>query len=430
MRTLGLAWDCDEDQFDFNLAKLVEFSKSLELTKRNVLRLTVKLWDPLGLLAPVRLPIKVLFQTLCAMKYEWDDVPTGEHKKIWDKLIYDLEQFDVINLPRFYFYKWTDPVNSVSLHGFGDSSKLAYSCCIYLLAENRGSILVNLVTSKLRVAPLHEINIPRLELLASVILSRLMNTVQEALSTIYKFEEIHYWTDSKAVLFWLKGNKELKQFVANRKSKALSLSGSTNWHHCPGIDNPTDIGTRGMLPSELSQSKLWWMGPEWLKGPKENWPTDLEDYLTNLSEECLQEVKKCSLLETSESTSLLNRSKIVPITISDLINCEDYSSLPKLLRVTAYVMRFVNNVKARMSKRKQTLNVTSALSSQEISTAEQLWLLSIQQSLPNTQNYMQLQFQLGLFVDSAGVIRSRGRLSNEICHTLLNIQHFYLAIII
>ena len=75
-------------------------------------------------------------------------------------------------------------------------------------------------------------------------------------------------------------------------------------------------------------------------------------------------------------------------------------------------MRFVNNIKARMSKRKQSLNVTSALTSQEISTAEQLWLLSIQQSLPNTQNYKQLQFQLGLFVDDAGVIRSRGRLSN------------------
>ena len=176
-----------------------------------------------------------------------------------------------------------------------------------------------------------------------------MNTVQEALSTFYKFEEINYWTDSKAVLFWLKGNKELKQFVANWKSEVLSLLKSANWHHCPGIDSPADIGTRGMLPSELSQSKLWWKGPEWLKGPKENWPTDLEDYLMNLSEECLLEVKKSSLLETSESTSLLNRSKIVP-TMSDLINCEDYSSLPKLLRVTAYVMRFVNNVKAQMSK--------------------------------------------------------------------------------
>ena len=143
------------------------------------------------------------------------------------------------------------------------------------------------------------------------------------------------------MLIWLKGNKELKQFVANRKSEALSLSESANWHHCPGIDNPADIGTRGMLPSEISQSKLWWTGLEWLKGPNENWPTDLEDYLMNPSEECLLEVKKSSLLETSDSTNLLNRSKIVPA-ISDLINCEDYSTLPSLLRVTAYVMRFVN----------------------------------------------------------------------------------------
>ena len=286
VRTLGLAWDCDEDQFDFNFEKLAEFSKLLEPTKHNVLRLTANLWDPLGLLASVMLPTKVLFQTLCAMKYEWDDVATGEHKKIWDKLIYDLEQLDVINVTRFYFYKWTDPLNSVSLYGFGDASKLAYSCCIYLLAENGRSILVNLVTSNVRVAPLHEISIPGLEILASVILSRLMTTVQDALSAIYKFEELHYWTDSKAVLFWLKGNKELKQFVANRKCEVLSLSESANWHYCLGIDNPADIGTRGMLPSELLQSKLWWTGPEWLKGSKENWNTDFEDYLTNPRVEC------------------------------------------------------------------------------------------------------------------------------------------------
>ena len=84
VRTLGLAWDCDEDQFDFNPAKPIEFSKSLEPTKHNVLQLTAKLWDPLGLSAPVMLSIRVLFQILCAMKYEWDDVLTGEHKKIWD----------------------------------------------------------------------------------------------------------------------------------------------------------------------------------------------------------------------------------------------------------------------------------------------------------------------------------------------------------
>ena len=63
---------------------------------------------------------------------------------------------------------------------------------------------------------------------------------------------------------------ELKQFVTNRKSEVLSLLESANWHHCLGINNPGYIGTRGMLPCELSQSKLWWMGPEWLKGPKEN----------------------------------------------------------------------------------------------------------------------------------------------------------------
>ena len=89
-----------------------------------------------------------------------------------------------------------------------------------------------------------------------------------------------------------------------------------------------------------------------------------------------------------------------------------------------------------MSKRKQTLNVTNALTSQEISNAEQLWLLSIQKSLPNTQNYKQLQLQLGLFVDDAGVIRSQGRLSHSNlpyttkCPALLPRNHYLTQLII
>ena len=89
-----------------------------------------------------------------------------------------------------------------------------------------------------------------------------------------------------------------------------------------------------------------------------------------------------------------------------------------------------------MSQRKQTLNVTSALTSEEISTAEQLWLLSIQQSLPNTQNYKQLQFQLGLFIDDAGVIHSQGSFSDANltyttkCPALLPRNHYLTQLII
>lgn len=36
--------------------------------------------------------------------------------------------------------------------------------------------------------------------------------------------------------------------------------------------------------------------------------------------------------------------------VAHIINCEDYSDFSKLCRVTAYVIRFVNNIKARSSK--------------------------------------------------------------------------------
>ena len=43
--------------------------------------------------------------------------------------------------------------------------------------------------------------------------------------------------------------------------------------HVPGVDNPADIGSRGVKASELKDSRLWWEGPEWLKEGKKAWPS-------------------------------------------------------------------------------------------------------------------------------------------------------------
>ncbi|GFU01233.1 uncharacterized protein TNCV_5123881 [Trichonephila clavipes] len=48
----------------------------------------------------------------------------------------------------------------------------------------------------------------------------------------------YHWTDSKIVLFWIKGNKtRWKQFVANRVNEITSLTDPHSWYNCAGRGN-------------------------------------------------------------------------------------------------------------------------------------------------------------------------------------------------
>ena len=64
-KVLGTNWNLEEDAIVMKLNKIIEFASNLELTKRNVLRIADKLFDPLGLIAPVIVVLKMLLQELC-----------------------------------------------------------------------------------------------------------------------------------------------------------------------------------------------------------------------------------------------------------------------------------------------------------------------------------------------------------------------------
>ena len=52
-KVLGSNCNLSEDTFVLKLSKVVEFARGLEPTKRNVLRIPAKLFDPLALISPV-----------------------------------------------------------------------------------------------------------------------------------------------------------------------------------------------------------------------------------------------------------------------------------------------------------------------------------------------------------------------------------------
>ena len=97
------------------------------------------------------------------------------------------------------------------------------------------------------------------------------------------------------------------------------------------------------------------------------------------------------------------------------MHISNYSSLFRLLRVTAYLLQFINNV------RKPTTQNVGALSTEETNNALSLWIYDCQQT-SFKQEYKQLKSkpakcsslvrQRCLFLDADGYIRCGGRIHN------------------
>ena len=56
--------------------------------------------DPLGIISPVVVSMKILFQELCKEKLDWDAELTGDQRKYWIAWIEDLKQVEKIAVPR------------------------------------------------------------------------------------------------------------------------------------------------------------------------------------------------------------------------------------------------------------------------------------------------------------------------------------------
>ena len=135
---------------------------------------------------------------------------------------------------------------------------------------------MEIVASKTRVAPLVKLSIPRLELMGCVLAARLATYITTALG----WEEIktYYWTDSTIALAWIKGAaSRRKTFVANRVQEIQRKTQPESWRHVPGLENPADLCSRGVKATELIRRSLWWKGPEWLKGTKKQWPSEIHE---------------------------------------------------------------------------------------------------------------------------------------------------------
>lgn len=396
-KTLGVKWCMETDHLILDVREVGRQAGSLSATKRHIVSLVGRIYDPLGFLSPVVIRLKILFQELCELKLEWDEPLTGTLLTKWESMVADLQADQQIQIPRYILHDVSYQVDSYSLVGFCDASKKAYAAVIYLRVKTQEGLHVKFLTSKTRVSPLQSQTIPRLELLSALLLSRLLVSVKEGLELRLPLSEMICYTDSKVALHWIQGaEKEWKQFVQNRTTEIRKLLPDATWVHCAGRDNPADLPSRGISLTQLTTSNLWRRGPDWLTNGE---PSVCEGE-EPMPEECVRELK-------AKDRKLLHSLVVVEPTarIGQLIQCERYSSAQRLLRVTAYVLLAAEKFEKRL---RETTTLTVSL----LSKAEMLWVKEVQTHLEKHLQFNGWKKQLGLFIDSEGVWRCGGRLSN------------------
>ena len=245
-KILGVHWNFIHDQLVFDLSDIAQYAATLEPTKRNIVGVSAKFYDPLGLVSPVTVQFKLLFKALCEAKLKWDEPLSGELLETWSLLVTGLQKANPVSVPRYYLSGVGCTIKQFKLIGFCDASSKVYATVVYLHVETNGESCMRILSSKTRVAPTTTRTIPKLELLSALLLSRLVTNITSALQQEISLQQPICFTDSKVVFYWIEGlTKEWKQFVQNRVEEIRRLLPIECWRHCPGVSNPADIPSRG-----------------------------------------------------------------------------------------------------------------------------------------------------------------------------------------
>ena len=393
---LGLNWNVETDEISL---KPINLPIPVILTKRKLLGLVSKVYDPMGLTTPVLIKGKLLVQSAWKSNVSWNDPLPVEFVEQWKLLREDFLMLSNIKFSRFVAVEGKE----YNLHVFCDSSTIAYGCVLYLTDENSS----NLLYGKAKVAPLKSKSLPQLELTAVWLGVKLAKYILSTLSNVI-FKEIVIWSDSEACLQWIRNNKSNIVFVKNRVAEIKEIALNYKFYHVISQENPADCLSRGMKYSNFKNSRLWFSGPEWLVN-SDNWPKQKDIIMVN---------------------EIICEPSPIKLELNSIFELERYSNLTRIFNITFNIFKFIKLVK-------------SGLKFPEVSV---YWMMYSQLKYFR-EIYLHLHFQvksdckfdfncfdcylleqvsinkdfkfmirdLGLYLDvSSGLIRSRGRLHNSV----------------
>ncbi|XP_055601508.1 uncharacterized protein LOC129750567 [Uranotaenia lowii] len=402
-KVLGMQWFSGEDllayciSFQPDLQKLI--TNRNRPTKRQVLKFLMSVFDPLGLLAAFVVQGKVLLQDVWRAGTKWDEEIDDQGFAKWIRWTDQFQLITDLRIPRCYYPSATDlQYKYLELHIFADASEDAYAAVAFFrIPVSHDSFQFSLVAAKTKVAPLKHCSIPRLELQAAVLATRLATFIKEGHTLT--IDKIVFWSDSSTVLALIRSDhRRYKQFVACRVSEVLTTTTIADWRWISTKLNVADLATKWGQGGQLNSNSPWFQGPEFLKLDEQHWPKPKSILATN------EEMKLCGI----------HHGITVPVPIIDPLR---YSRWTRMLRVTAYILRYFNNVQKKRSK----LN-SIYLTRDELQNAENYLFRSVQwEAYPEEMSVLLSTTNVGVeknsplyklspYVDEQGVLRMDGRI--------------------
>ncbi|XP_055543765.1 uncharacterized protein LOC129729278 [Wyeomyia smithii] len=333
-RVLGVVWVPRADHFTFDRTGLEGILEGGMIpTKRQVLRTVMKLYDPLGFVAHFVVQGKILMQEIWRTGTNWDEPISESLHNLWSRWIEVYLTISEVRVPRcFLGHLLPEEIDEIELHVFTDASVASCACVAYLRMSYSGGGWCSLVAAKTKVAPLRALSIPRLELEAAMMGSRLLQKILTALTL--NIRRHFLWTDSATVLAWLRSDsRRYHQFVSFRVGEILSLTSVDEWRYVPSKLNVADDATKWNSGPSFDPENRWYQGPPFLRNPIEQWPG--QSVVEDEADVACEELRLVGVHQAAE----------------EVIRVERFSNWDRLLRAMAYVHRAVRIWKRTLGRK-------------------------------------------------------------------------------
>ena len=286
--TLGLVWHKKEDdvsiKFRLNLSEKrrgVHVKPDLDLSrvdsdfpprvsKREVWRIVQSIYDPLGLVLPYTMSMRSVLRQIALVSpgIGWDEPVSEESRDMLKQLCAQMVDIERFRFPRCAM----DRDGEAELLCFGDASETALAAAVYFKSERDGRMRCALAAAKGRAAPAVKTSVPKLELTAAVLVTRLAQVVLRAVPV--PADRVFYFTDSSSVIGQIKNATAVpKAFEAVRVSEIRHKTRPDQWLWIPSQYNPADRATRPNCPiEEMDANGPWYSGLNWMNKEKSTWP--------------------------------------------------------------------------------------------------------------------------------------------------------------
>ena len=313
---LGLRWN---KRLDVIQIKIPTFQMPTVVTKRAILSSVAKLWDPIGILAPITLRLRILLQSLWSNNLTWDDPVDSQTIAEFQN-----QMRDVDHLRTFWIDRCIEPAlsNSIELHEFCDGGEKGYGAVVWLRIFSTEGLKLKFIAAKSYVTSLKKRSIPRIELMSAVILTRLIANIRKELPCC----QVYMWTDSAVLLHWLKMSaNRFKPFVSARVQEIRDTLDNdiSCFRYVKSKLNPADALTKPIAVSKLAD---WHKGPKFLKN---------SDTILNMTPDTPNNIVEISQREEKK----IANAHHVNINSFENVLLNRVCSWSKLLRVVAWLRR-------------------------------------------------------------------------------------------